>query len=219
MTVYQKKLWIGLIVALLLSIAFLFFHSRVKPQVDSAVITESAFIKYPAEYNYRQSGNDCGPFNVAAVIRGLTGEKVDSIALAQEIGWRLPNNYTLPWGLERQLRSHGIRVEKPRFDLITDVEKGLLIRQYLSMGRPIIILGERNNYEHYVTILGFRSDMDQYYIYDSLQAPSDEKSGMTTDDNGSLPGNKIMKSSELFDFWRGGGMCGLWEWYGLVAGL
>jgi len=28
-----------------------------------------------------------------------------------------------------------------------------------------------------------------------------------------------MKSQELLDFWRGGGMYGLWRWYGLVASL
>jgi hypothetical protein len=87
MIVYKKKLWIGLIGgALLLFVVLLFFISRVKPQIDATVIGESAFIKYPADYNYRQSKNDCGPFNVAAAIRGLTGKNVDSAVLAQEIG-------------------------------------------------------------------------------------------------------------------------------------
>jgi len=182
-------------------------------------IKESAFLAYPTTYNYRQTKNDCGPFNVAAVIRALTGKNVDSAALAQKIGWRLANGYTLPWGLESQIRSHGINIAKPHVGVLSDDEKITLVRGYLSMGRPIVILGERDNYEHYVTILGFASDMDQYFIYDSIQAPSHENPELTTDDNDFLPGNKIMKSRELLDFWRGGGMYGFWEWYGLVAGL
>ena len=219
MIVYKKKIWVSLIGTLLLLVALLFLNSRVKPQMDAAIIKESAFINYPAEYNYRQSVNDCGPFNVAAVIRALIGKNVDSAALAHKIGWRLANGYTLPWGLESQIRSHGINIAKPHVGVLSDDEKITLVRGYLSMGRPIVILGERDNYEHYVTILGFASDMDQYFIYDSIQAPSHENPELTTDDNDFLPGNKIMKSRELLDFWRGGGMYGFWEWYGLVAGL
>ena len=220
MIVYKKKLWISMIGgALLLFIMFLFFSSRVKPQIDASIIKESAFINYPAEYNYRQSKNDCGPFNVAAVVRAIMGKDVDSALFAQEIGWRLPNGYTLPWGLENQFKSHGIHIEKPNFGRLTDDEKLTLVREYLSLGRPIIILGERDNYEHYITILGFASDKDQFHVYDSIQTPLPEKPAMTIDENGFLSGNKIMNSQELLSFWRGGGMYGLWEWYGLVSNL
>jgi len=219
MLIDKKKLYIGLIGAPLLLIAFLFFGSRIKPPINASIITTSGYLEYPAEYNYRQSGNDCGPFNVAAVTRALRKKNVSSTLLAREIGWRLSNNYTLPWGLESQLKSFNIHIEKPHFGLLTDDEKIMLLQEYLSLGKPIIILGERDNYEHYITILGFASGADQYDIYDSLQAPLPGKPDMTTDDNDSFPGNATMKSSELLNFWRGGGMYGFWEWYGLVASL
>ena len=215
----EKNLWIGLMGVLILLLVYLFFSLSAKPKIDAKNIKASAFIEYPTEYNYRQSKNDCGPFNVAAVVRALTDKNADSSLFAEEIGWRLPNKYTLPWGLESQLKAHDVRVEKPSFKLLTDDEKIMIIQEYLSIGRPIIILGERDNYEHYITILGFDSNTDQYYIYDSLQLSSSEQKDMTMDENATQPGNKTMKSQELLDFWRGGGMYGLWGWYGIVASL
>lgn len=220
MIIMRKKILIrGLAGAFALLLMYLFLSLNVKPKIDTTVIRESAFIEYPAEFNYRQSKNDCGPFNTAAAVRVLKGENADSASFAKEIGWRLPNKYTLPWGLENQLKEHGVRVEKPDFKLLTDDEKITLIQEYLSLGMPVIILGERDGYEHYITILGFDSNLDQYYIYDSLQAPLPEQKDMTIDENADFSGNKSMKSRELMDFWRGGGMYGLWKWYGLAADL
>lgn len=218
MILKKKNIWIGLIGVLVFFFAYSFFGGA-KPEINITAVKENATIDYPAEFNYRQTKNDCGPFNVAAIIRALTGKNVSSTLFAQEIGWRLPNKYTLPWGLESQLKNHGISIEKPDFKSLSDDEKITFIQENLSMGRPIIILGERDNYEHYITLLGFDSDKDQYYIYDSLQASSSEQKTMTTDENAFLPGNKTIKSGELLDFWRGGGMYGLWKWYGVVASL
>jgi len=217
MTSKNKKIWIGLVILGVLT-SFVVVRDG-KPDIDTSGIKESALISYASTYNYRQTKNDCGPFNVAAVVRALKGENIDSTSFAEEIGWRLPNKYTLPWGLENQFQENGISIEKPHFNLLTDDEKIMLIQQYLSTGKPIIILGERDNYEHYLTILGFNAKNDKYYIYDSLQAASPEQQGMTTDENGQNPGNATLSSNELLDFWHGGGMYGLWKWYGLVASL
>lgn len=212
----RKKIAIGLII-----IASILGYSitllRNKPQIDQHLVKEKSFIAYPSKYNYRQTKNDCGPYNVAAIIRALKYPDVDSALLTQAIGWRLPNDYTLPWGLENQLKAHSIRIEKPNFNLLNDVEKITLVREYLSSGKPTIILGERDGYEHYMTLLGFDANRDEYYVYDSLQKASPEEQGMTTDENYTWPGNKTMNSQDLLNFWRGGGMYGLWKWYGLVA--
>ncbi len=217
MILKSKKIWVGLMI-LIIVIGIMMIQGN-KPQIDQNLIKESALITYPAQYNYRQTGNDCGPFNVAAVVRALKKEDVDSTSFAQKIGWRLPNKYTLPWGLENQLKENGIKVEKPHFNLLTDDEKITLVQQHLSVGKPIIILGERENYEHYLTLLGFNASADEYYIYDSLQTASPDQQGITTDKNGQLPGNATLTASELLNFWRGSGMYGLWKWYGLVTSL
>jgi len=217
MVIIKKIILILLVCVFMLLLAYFFLGLNSKPEIDKASVKEKALINYPKEFNYRQSKNDCGPFNVAATIRALTNKDVKSALFADEISWRLPNNYTLPWGLEKQLKKNKIRTLKPNFRKLSDDEKILLIQQYLSLGSPIIILGERNNYEHYITILGFDSSLDQYYVYDSLQSFLPEKKDITIDENSDFPGNKSMKSQEILDFWRGGGMYGLWEWYGLVA--
>lgn len=217
MTLKNKRIWAGLLIlTVLISGAII---NGNKPQINKDTIKESSFVPYPPQYNYLQTRNDCGPFNVAAVVRALKEEDVDSTSFAKEIEWRLPNKYTLPWGLEKQLKENGINIEKPHFNLLTDDEKIKLIQQYLSLDKPIIILGERDNYEHYLTLLGFNAVTDEYYIYDSLQTASTDQQGMTTDKNGSLPGNATLNESELLNFWRGSGMYGLWKWYGIVASL
>ncbi len=217
MILKNKKIFAGLMILVVL-IGGIILRGN-KPQIDQNTIQKSAFLPYPPQYNFRQTKNDCGPFNVAAVVRILKNENVDSVSFAEEIGWRLPNKYTLPWGLEKQLKENGINVEKPHFSLLTNDEKIMLIQQYLSLKKPVIILGERDNYEHYLTILGFNAKNDEYYIYDSLKTASPEQQDVTTDENNSIPGNVTLNSRELLDFWRGGGMYGLWKWYGLIASL
>lgn len=214
----RKKNWIGLII-LATIVAYFTTVLDERPQIDQNLIKKSAFIAYPSKYNYRQTKNDCGPFNVAAVVRALKDQDVDSAIFAREIGWRLPNKYTLPWGLENQLKAHSIRIEKPSFNLLTDDEKITLVQEYLSLGKPIVILGERDGYEHYITLFGFNTITDEYYIYDSLLASSPDESSLTTDENASSSGNATLNSKQMLDFWRGGGIYGLWKWYGLVANL
>ncbi|MEK7523720.1 MAG: hypothetical protein AAB588_01690 [Patescibacteria group bacterium] len=213
----NKKILVGLII-LLVVVGGIIIRSN-KPSIDQSIIKESAFIPYPPQYNYRQTKNDCGPFNVAAVVRALKKQDFDSRSFVKKIGWRLLNNYTLPWGLENQLEENGIKIEKPRFDLLTDGEKIVLVRQHLSLGKPIIMLGEQDNYQHYLTLLGFNAAADEYYVYNSLQTVLSEDRNMTTDKNGSFPGNTTLNSDELLAFWSRGGMYGLWKWYGLVGSL
>lgn len=210
-----KKLMIGLSILIISFGVYLFADFSNKPQIDKAAVKESSLIQYPSHYNYRQTKNDCGPFNVAAVIRALTGQDADSSLFAVEVGWRLPNDYTLPWGLENQLESKGIIIETPSFNLLSDDEKLLLIQEYLSASKPVVILGEWDGYEHYLSIFGFNAD--EYYIYDSLQPSLKDEPDMTIDENGSMPGNMTLSSKKLLDFWAGGGIYGFWEWYGLVA--
>src|SRR3989338_4079034 len=98
MILKNKKICIGLVILATLT-GFVVVRGG-KPDVDQSLIKASASIFYPSAYNYRQTKNDCGPFNIAAVVRVLKDENVDSASFAEEIGWRLPNKYTLPWGLE-----------------------------------------------------------------------------------------------------------------------
>lgn len=195
---------------------FAFFNKPIAV-VDQSQLMASALIPYSSEYNFRQTINDCGPFNVAAVVRALTGEEVDSAEFAEMIEWRLPNKYTLPWGMEKQLEAYGITVEIPNVKDLLDNEKLEYLRSELSQQHPAIILGQQENYEHYITLFGFDVKEDVFYVYDPLFEK--EKEGFTKDDNGELPGNRIFSSEELLSFWHGGGMYGLYKWYAIVGSL
>ena len=194
-------------VTIILGITFLY---NPPPVIDKSQIRTISLIDYPSNFNYRQTGNDCGPFNTAAVVRALKKEEIDSQTFSEEIGWRLPNGYTLPWGLEEQLEENGIVIEKPNLKSLSDEEKILFLQQRLSHGEPVTILGEMSSFEHYVTIFGFDASKDEFYIYDSLH---------DKDDNASLPGNRTFSSKELLDFWRKGGMYGIYKWYAIVASI
>jgi len=206
---------LGLLVILLAGI-YLWISNKT-PEIDESKISVSSTIDYLSEFNYRQTVNDCGPFNVAAVVRALSKQEVSSAEFAKNIEWRLPNKYTLPWGMEKQLKENGISIEIPNIKALSDEKKVAFLHERLSQGNPIIILGERDNYEHYITIFGFNSSENEFYAYDSLFDKGEE--GLTIDDNDSLPGNRNFTSEELLNFWRGGGMYGLYNWYAVVASL
>ncbi|MFA5854944.1 MAG: hypothetical protein WC846_01465 [Candidatus Gracilibacteria bacterium] len=216
---FSKKSVAVLAVVTIGLIVFMFFHEKTPPIINGNQIKTVALIDYPSEFNYRQSTNDCGPFSTAAVVRALNGEEVDSQVFTEEIGWRLSNGYTLPWGLEKQIEKSGIIVEKPNLAPLSYDEKILFLQEQLSQKKPAIILGEIDGFEHYITIFGFDALKDEFYIYDSLYDKNPDSAELTKDNNANLPGNRTLSSQELLDFWRGGGMYGIYEWYGVVASM
>jgi len=202
-----------ILIVLLVGFLIYFTVSNLPPQINFESVKASSVIDYVSEDNFRQTGNDCGPYNVAAVVRAVTGEEVSSAEFAEDIGWRLPNDYTLPWGLESQLKNHGVAVETPNVSGFSDKNKISFLKERLSNNHPLIILGERDNYEHYITLFGF--DGDEFYAYDSLY--TEDENGLTIDANGELPGNRTYSKDELIEFWSGGGMYGLYNWFVIVA--
>lgn len=191
------------------------FEPEVLPEPITPKIPDSFIIEYPSKYNYWQTINDCGPFNVAAVVRALSKQEVSSAEFAKTIEGRLPNKYTLPWGMEKQLKENGITIEIPNIKPFSDEEKIKFLQEKLSEGKPIILLGEQGVFEHYITIFGFNKTKDEFYIYDSMLDGAQK--GLTIDKNGEFPGNKNLSSEELLNFWREGDIGGLYKWYAIVA--
>ena len=89
------------------------------------------------------------------------------------------------------------------------------INKVNNLLKPIIILGERDYYEHYITILGFNNTKNEFYVYDSFFDKGEKD--LTIDENNDLPGNRTFTSNELLTFWSNGGMYGLYNWYTIVA--
>lgn len=206
---------LGIFIVGIILIAF----KNTTPVIDKSQIKTAYFINYPEKYNFRQTINDCGPFNTAAVVRALKKEEIDSSKFAEEIEWRLPNKYTLPLGLEKQLEENDIKIKTPNLRGLSDEEKVFYLQEQLSLGKPIIVLGGRDNYQHYISIFGFDASANEFYIYDSLKDRSKDNEGLTLDGNQKLPGNITLTSFELLDFWKRGGMYGLYKWYVIVADI
>lgn len=215
----KTKVKITFILGILLVGMIMLVFKSPTPTIDKAQIKTTFLINYPEEFNYRQTINDCGPFNTAAVVRTLKNEEVDSSKFAEEIEWRLPNKYTLPWGLKKQLEDNDIKIEAPNLRAFSDEEKVLYLQEQLSLGKLIIILGGRDDHQHYISVFGFDSVKNEFYLYDSMQEKNPNMEGLTTDENGELPGNNTFSSKELVDFWSNGGMYGLYKWYAIVASL
>jgi len=93
------------------------------------------------------------------------------------------------------------------------------LQEQISLRKPVILLGEKDNYQHYVTIFGFDANKNEFYIYDSFQEGNPLIKTLTTDENRDLPGNTTLSSEDLIEFWRGGGMYGLYKWYAIVASV
>jgi hypothetical protein len=208
-----------LIVAIVIIPIGIFVSTGGKPPfVSDKKILEKSSIDYPSEHNYYQSGIDCGPYSVAAVVRTLTGKEVNSAKLAESIGFRLPKNkFVLPMGLEKQLKDNGLEIEVPNIRPMSDNDKLLFLQERISTGQPVIILVKKDGYRNYLTVFGFNGIKDEFYVYDSTVTVKKSDPNLTVDKNGPLPGNLTMTNNELLASWEGGGMYGIYKWYAISA--
>jgi hypothetical protein len=193
-------------------VCLVYLYLQPAPEINEELLVSEISIEYPSEYNYRQSLNDCGPFSVAAVVRALNHIPVSSKTFAKSMEWRLRNKYTLPMGLEKQLKKNGIKIETPNLRNLNNEDKIKYLKTQLSLYKPIILLGDQDGYQHYITLLGF--DVNNFYVYNSLM---DKGEGdLTIDNNGEFPGNTNMNKNDLLDFWSNGGMYGMYNWYAII---
>lgn len=207
-----------IIVIILLAFAtYFYWQSKKAPVIKANEIKKSVSIDYPSKYNFRQTVLHCGPFSVSAVIRAVKKEEADSAEVVSGMKWRIPRMGYHPWGLERALKEKGVQVETPYLNSLTDEQRIQFLKAHLSQQRPIILLGEKNGVQHYMTLLGFDSNQDEFYFYDSWYNKADL--GLTEDDNGDLPGNRTLNTAELLDFWNKGGVLGFYKWYAIVTSV
>lgn len=208
----------------LLILSIVVYYQTIKPQSLGAEMqtTETparAALAYPAAYNFRQSVNDCGPYAAAAAIRIVTVAPIDSQQLVKELPIRLPNGGTLPRSLEVALKNHGLTARAENFadSELTDDERLQQLSLYLSQGHPVILLGEKTGVQHYITLVGYEKKNATIYfdVYDSWHTKG--AGGLTTDDNDAAPGNRTLRADELLEFWRSGGLFGLYKYYALVV--
>ena len=204
-----------LVICLFLALGYFSWARLSVSDYNPQNIASSYTIDYPANYHHKQISTYCGPFSVAAVTRILTGKTVDSFEFADNITWKILDKGTHPIGLIKQLEDQGLKVEAPRLRNFSDNERLAFLQERLSQGKPIILLGEKDSEQHYVTLLGFNQKHQTFYIYDS--SCKEGQKGFVIDENGLLPGNLTLSRAELLEFWGKGGIYSFYEWYALVA--
>lgn len=150
----------------------------------------------------RQGLNQCGPASAMAIINAYTDEIIPLERINNDMGNRLGNNMTYPWGITNYLESQGIKSKYKILKLKTDKSKLEYLKKKLLENKPIIMLNDMDGILHYFTLLGFNENND-FYIYDSMQ-PLDKSSTnrRTIDSNGSKPGNITIDKETLFKRWK-----------------
>ena len=118
----------------------------------------------PSEYNsleisnsiyYRQTFNNCAPYSVMAVINILKKVIIDPELLAQQIKWRTNKKLTFPQGIVELLKKYDVSSKNNILWIFKDQEKISWIKNTIDNGKPIIVLVEVNNVQHFYTILGY----------------------------------------------------------------
>lgn len=206
-----------LAVIVLIALVAYFWPRIFTASYDANNILPEACRDYPSEENYAQYGTTCGPFSAAGTVRALTQNEVDSWEFAEKMKAQIGKAGTHPWGVKYELVTNDVSIEVPSLNSMSDEERIEFLQERLSAGSAIILLGEYENihYQHYLTILGFNKENDEFYIYDSLYYQMNRTH--TYDSNGDLPGNKNFTSEDLLDFWGRGGVLGFYEWFAIVG--
>lgn len=167
-------------------------------------IKDSCEIKINPTIQVRQGLNQCGPASAMTIINAYTEKVISLDTVNKEMGSRLGNNMTYPWGITDYLKSYGIRSSYKILKLKSGKSRLKYLKKTLSENKPIIMLNDMDGVLHYFTLLGF-NNKDEFYIYDSMQpVVIVNNKRMTIDSNGEKPGNLTMDKETLFKRWKGG---------------
>ena len=157
--------------------------------------------------NKRQTPYDCGVFNMNLFLQIVKNTDLEINILKNSV-YKIPRLGVFPERIFKSLKSQNISVKIESLKNINDLNKINYLKSKLLHNSPIILLGQKQNFQHYLTVVGF--DKNNFYIYDPFLKKG--KENFTIDENFDLPGNKTFSQKELLNFWRGGGMFGFYKW-------
>ncbi len=170
----------------------------INPLSANNSILNSYKIEINPSIQIRQRLNQCGPASAMAVINAYTGMIIPLEKINSEMGSRLGNNMTYPWGITDYLKTYNIKSSLKFLTFRSDESRLTYLKRNISENKQIIMLNDLNDILHYFTILGYNSE-NEFYIYDSMQ-PVDPASNnrITIDTNGMAPGNLTLDKETLF---------------------
>jgi hypothetical protein len=207
-----------LVLSVISLLSIIYLAPYIRPAAAASQNFSSSFsINYPTNWQHRQTLNNCGSYSVAGAIRALyQTDSINSEEVVQNIPWRWPDKFTLPWGLEDQLKKHSAQTNFPNLHKRSNNQKLDYLKSELSQDHPVILLVNETNYEHYIVLLGY-NETGGFHIYDPVNYRDSTNKNLTRDDNGEETGNRTLSSDELINIWSRGGILGVYEWYAVVV--
>ncbi len=158
----------------------------------------------------RQTPFDCGAFNISAAINTLSQRKTTPQDLIKTIGLRkFKNKGVLPETLAKVIRSHeGLTAKIRTTKWFTDEEKIKYLKSQLAKGHPQILLVEKNDLPHYITLYGYEGDT--FFIYDSWLLEQD--AFFTIDNNEDEIGNMSLSADSILEMWKKAHIKDMYRW-------
>lgn len=193
---------------------------RPSPEYALSLIKDKTVLLLDENRIYKQTPDNSDSYVASAVIKIISETSVNPEIIAKNTKNKLFQKFYLPLNVFKNLKKYQIKSEELFAYKMKPDERLNLLRERLSRGRPIIILGEHpdiqnESLDNYILLLGFDKDEDEFYIYNPDQEAGEKR--LTTDTNGELSGNSTWTSNELISFWQNGGRYGLYKWYAISA--
>ncbi len=218
---YYKIIFTAAFLSLLAVITYrsetnVFLDPKPEPIIKTEpTLPTSHQISYKTEWNYRQDYNGCGPFSAAAAMRALGDENVDSLKVGEAMPLRVPRRKsTLPKWIEMYLHRQWYSTQTPKLSQRSDDKKFHYLQSQLAQNKPIILLGDLDGYQHFLTLLWYDQEKNEWYLYDPIQKKWNK--WYTIDQNGEITGNTTWDNEQLLQFRNGGGVYGFYQHYALV---
>ncbi|MGL4335308.1 MAG: C39 family peptidase [Turicibacter sp.] len=190
----MKKKWLSVIaiclVSILLVIGYMIYLTSPMPKVDSFVQLYPKIYAIKDENLFEtQVKNECSAFSSAYILRHF-GIEATGLQVYEEFDFKLPiSGYVLPKGILNYFDKLPIQVEMYTGTLET-------LKSHLVQDVPVVVLvGDRLNWQHYMTVVGYDENLNELYIFDSLK---------DFDENSDFPGNRTMNTDYFLSMWNNG---------------
>lgn len=179
----------GLLVLFIFMMFVIYCLTPFPKKDDIAVNYPTSFIITTENSFETQVVNECSAFSSAYVLRHF-GENETGLALYEKFGYKLPfSGYVLPKGILDYFEDSAYEV-----NMYTGTFETL--KTQLTAGTPIIVLvGDRLNWQHYMTVVGYDDDLKEVYFFDSLREG---------DENEDAPGNRTLSTDYFLSMWDNG---------------
>lgn len=161
---------------------------------------DSVSLKFASACALSQSYNNCAAYSAMAAIQITRQKMFNPEDLAQEFTWRTAKGLTYPFGLLDLLHKHQVKTQESQLSNYSNEAKLACLREQLSDGRPLIILGKVHGVRQYLVLVGYSAGT--FHVYDPLTPQANQVNRLAVDYNQAAVGNKSLPDVECCNFGR-----------------